>query len=425
MRENLVDHFKAMASAYGDIVHYSIAGVPIYQVSHPDHAVEILSTKNSSFPKPALMRKVLSQWNGNGLVVNEGESWIRQRRLVNPAFKPQKVQTYAKSVVRRANSMVDDWLKRRHVDASRDLARLTLGVVTEALFGADVEHRMDEFIEQVAILNDEGFREMASPVMLPSWAPTSGKRRIRAATAFLRGTVDEIIAARRRSGEDRGDLLSTLLLVKDEEGDGGQMSDRQARDEAVNLLLGGNETTATALTWAVHLLSRHPDVQDEARKEALEAAGDGELDEGCLPRLKRAEMAFKEAMRLFPPVYVIPREAKEDIVVGDYAIKKGGLVQIAVAVIQRDPRWFEDPARFHPARFEAEESIRRGAYLPFGAGPRACIGRSFAMMEGTLALASVLRRCSFRPADPRKEVQTEAQVSLHPKGGLDIVVEPV
>jgi cytochrome P450 len=166
-------------------------------------------------------------------------------------------------------------------------------------------------------------------------------------------------------------------------------------------------------------------VQDEARKEVSEAAEGGELKEGRTPRLKLTEMVFKEAMRLYPPVYIIPREAIEDVVIGEYTIKKGATVQIAVSVIQRDPRWFEDPTRFQPARFAAEESFRRGAYMPFGAGPRACIGRSLAMMEGPLTLASVLKRCRFRPADPTKEIQTEVQVSLHPKGGLDIVVEPV
>lgn len=425
MRENLIDHFVRLAGEYGDVVSYSIAGFPVCQLAHPDHAIEVLATKNHAFRKPANLKRVLSQWNGNGLVVNEGASWVKQRRLVSPAFKPQSVKGYAGVVLRRAGAIASQWLSKGHVDASNDLARLTLGVVTEALFGAEVEHRMDEFIAQVAALNEEGIRELSSPFVLPMWAPTPGKRKIRAATGFLRGTVDDIIAQRRRSGVDRGDLLSTLLLAKDEEGDGGQMSDQQARDEAVNLLLGGNETTATALTWAIHLLARDPEVQEEARREVLEAAAGGELSAESLPKLKLTEMTLKEAMRLYPPAYVIPREAVEDVVIGGHTIKKGVTVQIAVYVIQRDARWFEEPLKFRPARFAAEESMRRGAYLPFGAGPRACVGRGFAMMEGTLALASILRRCRVRPADPAREVEMEVQVSLHPKGGLPIVAEAV
>lgn len=426
MRDDFPAHMTRLARDHGDAVRYSIAGVPIYQFSHPDTAVEILSTKNHAFQKPTQMRKVLGQWNGSGLAVNEGEPWVKQRRLVNPAFKPQRIQKHAAEVVRRANAMLDGWRGSKEVDAAQDLARFTLGVVTEALFGSEVEHRIDAFIEHVAALNEEGFREMSSPFILPMWAPLRGKRRIKAATEFLRGTADELIAERRRSGEDRGDLLSMMLLTKDEEGDGRQMNDRQARDEAVNILLGGNETTATGLTWAVYLLAKHPGAQEEARNEIMQnIAGDEPLSAESLPKLKLTEMIFKEALRLYPPAYVLPREAKEDVVIGGHRVTRGATAHVAVFVIQRDPRWFHDPLQFQPKRFEAEDAIRRGAFLPFGAGPRACIGRGFAMMEATLALACLLKRFRVRLPDPSKEAEMEAQVSLHPKGGLRVALEAI
>jgi cytochrome P450 len=425
MREDLPEHMARLAREHGDAVHYSIANVPVYQFSHPDTAIEILSTKHHAFQKPTLMRKVLGQWNGSGLAVNEGESWVKQRRLVNPAFKPQRVQKHAGEIVRRTNAMLDAWRGRPEVDAAQDLARLTLGVVAEALFGSEVEHRIDAFIDHVAALNDDGFRELSSPIVLPMWAPTRAKRRIRAATEFLQGTADELIAERRRSGEDRGDLLSIMLLAKDDEGDGRQMNDRQARDEAVNLLLGGNETTATGLTWAVYLLAKHPDAQAEARKEILEALGRDPPTAESLPKLKLTEMIFKEALRLYPPAYILPRETREEVVIGGYRLKRGATVHVATFVIQRDARWFPDPLQFQPRRFEAEDAIRRGAYLPFGAGPRACIGRGFAMMEATLALACLLKRFRLGLPDPLKEAEMEAQVSLHPKGGLRVTLEEI
>jgi cytochrome P450 len=237
--------------------------------------------------------------------------------------------------------------------------------------------------------------------------------------------VDEIIARRKGSSDDRGDLLSMLLLAKDEEGDGGRMNEEQARDEAVNLLLGGNETTATGLTWAIYLLARNPDVQEEVRREVLNVLGEQAPGPESLPALKHVEMTFKEAMRLYPPVYVIPREAVEDVDIGGYRVKKGATVHIATYVMHRDGRFFDEPLRFRPSRFASEDSIKRGAYLPFGAGPRACIGRTFAMMEGTLALASLLQRYRVKPVDPAKDVEVEVQVSLHPKGGLPILVEEV
>ncbi len=425
LKANLADHMARLARDHGDAVRYSVAGLPVYQFSHPDAAIEILSSKHHAFRKPILLRRVLGQWNGDGLVVNEGEPWVKQRRLVNPAFKPQRVQKHAAEVVRRANAMLDGWRGRRETDASQDLARLTLGVVAEALFGSEVDHRIDAFITHVATLNQDGFNEVSSPILLPMWAPTPAKRRIRAATEFLQGTASEFIAAWRRSGEDRGDLLSMMLLAKDEEGNGGQMNDRQARDEAINLLLGGNETTATGLTWAVYLLAKHPDVQEEARKEVIEALGDAPPTAESAPRLKLTEMIFKEALRLYPPVYIVPREAKEDVVIGGYRVKRGATVHVASFVIQRDARWFEDPLTFRPRRFEAEETFRRGAFLPFGAGPRACIGRGFAMMEGTLALACLLKRFRVGLPDPSKEAEMQAQVSLHPKGGLRVTLDAI
>lgn len=425
LRANLAEHMARLARDHGDAVRYSIAGLPVYQFSHPDAAIEILSSKHHAFRKPVLLRRVLGQWNGNGLVVNEGEPWVKQRRLVNPAFKPQRVQKHAAEVVRRANAMLDGWRGRRETDASEDLARLTLGVVAEALFGSEVDHRIDGFITHVATLNQDGFNEVSSPILLPMWAPTPAKRRIRAATEFLQGTAGEFIAAWRRSGEDRGDLLSMMLLAKDEEGNGGQMNDPQARDEAITLLLAGNETTATGLTWAVYLLAKHPDVQEEARKEVIEALGDAPPTAESAPRLKLTEMIFKEALRLYPPVYIVPREAKEDVVIGGYRVKRGATVHVASFVIQRDARWFEDPLTFRPRRFEAEETFRRGAFLPFGAGPRACIGRGFAMMEGTLALACLLKRFRVGLPDPSKEAEMAAQVSLHPRGGLRVTLHEI
>lgn len=423
LRADLLGYLEDLGRQYGDVVSYSLAGMSILQLNHPDPAIEVLSTKNASFQKPAQLKKVLSQWNGNGLVVNEGPGWVRQRRLVNPAFKPQEVARHAEAIVRRTDRMIDGWASGQEVDVAQDLARLTLGVVAEALFGADVEHLTDAFIARVADLNEVGTKEMAAPFVLPMWAPTPGKAKIRRATAFLRGTVDEIIAQRRKSASERHDLLSALLSVKDEEGDGASMSDTQARDEAVNLLLGGNETTATGLTWTAHLLAEHPEIQEEARREAQEALGGAAPGAPDVPRLRLAERSFKEALRLYPPAYILPREAKEDVEIGGAPVAKGTLVQIVPYLIQRDARWFEEPLAFRPQRFEREESFHRGAYLPFGAGPRACIGRGFALLEGALVTSRLLQRVRLTRPPGAAPVEMEAQVSLHPKGGLRLVVE--
>jgi cytochrome P450 len=285
----------------------------------------------------------------------------------------------------------------------------------------------DRFIAAVAVLNEVGVKELTSPIVLPMWAPVPSKRRLKEAVAFVDDTVRGIIAARRKKPEDRGDLLSALLLAVDEEGDGGGMTEEQARDESVGLLLGGNETTATALTWALHLLAAHPEEQDAVAAEAISVLGvlgDGPPGADVLPRLQRATWAFKEALRLYPPAYILSRESVEEVTVAGHRIPRGSHVQVVPFVTQRDGRWFEAPEAFRPARFAAEDAFRRGSYLPFGMGPRACIGRALAMMEAPLALALILRRYRFSPAPGAGPVEMEAQVSLHPKGGLRLAVAP-
>lgn len=353
MRTDLLGHLVDLQRTYGDVVSYRIGPIRVFQFSHPEQNVEVLATQSRSFRKPANLKKVLGQWNGNGLVLSEGDFWVRQRRLVNPAFKPQRVAGYVGMIAARAGRMLDGWAGRTEVDVSTDLARLTLGVVAESLFGADVERHTERFIEAVAVLNEIAIREVSSPFVLPMWAPTPQKRRLRRAVEAIRGVVRGFVAERRKTGDDRGDLLSMLLLAVDEEGDGGRMTDVQAVDEAVNLMLGGNETTATALTWSAYLLAKNPAVQDDLRREVDEALGEGAPTAEAVPRLKRVEMAFKEAMRLYPPVYIVAREAAEEVTIAGHVLPRGSVVHVVPYVTQRDARWF--------GRGPAEASRRRPA----------------------------------------------------------------
>jgi cytochrome P450 len=412
-----------LARDHGDAVHYRIAHVQVFQFSHPDANHEITVTKHHAFRKPVHMRKVLSQWNGNGLVINEGDSWVRQRRLVNPAFKPQRVAGYHDIVMRRAAALAARWAESSTVEAASDLQRLTLGVVAEALFGADVDRHTEDVLGAVTELNAAGLREMTQPIVLPMWMPIPAKRRLRDAVAVLDRVANEFIAERRRHAQDRGDLLSIMLNAIDEEGGTGSMDDRQARDESVNLLLGGNETTATALTWALHLLSRDLETQAAARREVAQVTGGGALTAAHLGQLRLVENIFKEGMRLFPPAYLLPREATEDVTIGGFDVPRGATVHVALYVTHHDARWFPEPEAFRPARCDDESAWPKGAYLAFGAGPRACIGRGFALMEGVAALATVLQRIELRAVD--EKVEMEAQVSLHPKGGLRLATSPV
>jgi cytochrome P450 len=422
LQSDLLGHVTDLHAKYGDCVRYRVGPVLVYQFTHPEQAHEILAIKNRSFHKPARLHQVLGRWTGNGLVLNEGDSWVRQRRLVKPAFAQERLRSYGSLAVKRAEEMIAGWADSAALDVAPELSRLTLRVISEALFDEDVADKAEEFYAHIAALQVAALEEMAAPFLWPDWWPLQRKRTIRAVVDFLDSVVLGIIAKRRREGGDRGDLLSMLLLAVDEEGDKTGMTDRQARDESVNLMLGGNETTATALTWALYCLARHPEAQEWVLEEINALPKDALLSLEVLPR---TVMVFKEVMRLYPPAYFIAREAVEEVEIGGYALPRGSNVHLVPYLTHRDARWFPEPEAFLRDRFapEREAQLLRAAYLPFGAGPRACIGRGLAMVEGALVLATILKRFRLRLLEGAPEPVIEAQVSLHPRGGLRLLVE--
>jgi cytochrome P450 len=426
LQRDLLGHCIDLAARFGDSVSYRLGPQLVFQFTHPDQVHEVLAEKNELFTKPKRMKEVLGRWDGNGLVLNEGASWIRQRRLVQPSFRPQRLASYVEFMLRRTGLMLERWPERGELDVSEEISTLTLGIVMESLFGADAERFAERFTKEVAVLNETAIAEMSAAVVLPDWLPLPRKRRMREAIAFLDHVVKEIIADRRKSNEDRGDLLSMMLLAIDEEGDKSGMTDQQARDESVVLLLAGNETTATAIIWTLYLLAQHREAQEQLAREAdgvLEAHGELVPDLEMFPF---AERVFKESMRLYPPAYLVAREAIEDLQIGGFDLPRGSVVHLSPYITQRDHRWFEAPETFRPDRFtpEAEDKLPPCAYYPFGAGPRACIGRRLAMLEGVLVLAAVFAGYRVSIADGHT-TEMEAQVSLHPKGGLRLNVERV
>ncbi len=423
-RSNYLAYSRALAEKYGDAVFYRLGPVRCFQFTHPDLAHEVLVKHWRSFHKTQRTRQVMGKWNGTGLFLNEGDHWARQRRMVQSAFHPRRVQGYARLFVGHACRLVDRCLGRT-VNLADEFSRLTFSTTAEALFGAEVSTIADTFRAHVEKLQVIGMKMFADPVIWPVWLPTSRNRQLLPSIRFLDELVTRIVTERRESGEDRGDLLSVLLSAIDEEGEGGAMSDRQVRDEAVNLLLGGNETTATALTWAAHLLAQHPPIQDEVAGEIERVLAGGRAGPEHADALRLTTAVLKEAMRLFPPAYMLTREAVEPTEIGGFPIPKGANVILVPFIMQRDPRWFSNPDSFCPERFLTgeETELQRRANIPFGAGPRACIGAGFAMLEGIMVLATLLSRCRLLP-EGSDEVVMEAQISLHPRGGLPMRLEP-
>jgi cytochrome P450 len=424
IQRDFIAFARKQRDQFGDTVSYSAGGFRIFQFTHPDQIYEVLVEHNRSFRRTDRMRQVLSRWNGKGLVVNDGDPWARQRRLVQPAFHPRRVDSYAPLVVRNTRQVFEP-LAGQEIDIAEMLNRLTFRTVSEALFGTDVHDVVDKFLESVATLQREAIGDFTAMFVTPMWWPTPSRGRLRRAVKFMDGFVRNLIKERRATGEDKGDLLSMLLLAVDQEQGTGQMTDEQVRDEAVGLLLGGNETTATALTWTAYLLARDEGVQDEVQQEVDHVGGGKELTAAHVQKLALTTAVIKEAMRLYPPVYVLTRQAAEEVQIGPWQVPRGSMIHLPLVLTHRDRRFFDRPDDFVPHRFlnDGEKSFARGAYIPFGAGPRACIGRGFAQFEGTLILATLLQRFSLSLRGDQGEPEQEAQVSLHPKGGLQITLQ--
>jgi cytochrome P450 len=417
-RRNAPSFLLGLAREHGDLVHYRLGTQEVYLVSNPEWIKDVLVTNQTNFTKSRFLEraKVLL---GEGLLTNEGESHRRQRRLVQPAFHRDRLIGYASAMVECTERMREVWTDGATLDMSREMMRLTLSVVAKTLFSADVTSEADNIgaaLTQVMILFDL--------VLMPfsEWIeklPLAQIRRFEKARDFLDAMIYGLIKERRATKEDKGDLLSMLLLAQDEEGNGG-MSDKQIRDEALTLFLAGHETTANALMWTWYLLSENPSAAAEFYAE-VDRVLEGRLPTfEDLPNLKYTEGVFAESMRLFPPAWVIGRRVKADYPIGPYNIPARSILMLSPYVVHRDPRWFPDPDRFDPARWTEPSDRPKFSYFPFGGGTRVCIGERFAWMEGVLLLATVAQRWRFQLL-PGHPVSTAALITLRAKHGMKMV----
>ncbi len=405
---------------YGDMVHLQFGDANhVYLLTNPDHIHEVLVEKADQFHKAAKYKdeqRGLARLLGNGLITSDGDYWRQQRKLMQPAFHARRIEGYGVVMVNYTLQMLDSWRDGSILDVADEMMHLTLAIVARTILDTELAGDAEQIAEAVSV-----FQNLAFGVdIFPLWLPTPAHIRQSSVEKTMNHIISRLITERRASAGDRGDLLSMMLLTIDEEGNG--MTDRQIKDEMVTLFLAGHETTANALNWTWYLLAQHPDIEAKLHSE-LDAVLRGNLPTFAdLKRLPYTEMVIKEAMRLYPPVWSMSRQAIADVEIGGYLIAKGSEVNIITYATHHDAKWWDEPERFLPERFspEREKQFPKLAYLPFSSGPRVCIGNNFAMVEAQLILATIAQRYRLALAEGYN-MQPEALITLRPRHGLPMV----
>jgi cytochrome P450 len=417
IRRNQLAFYEEQRSRYGDAVLLRLGPYRSWLLFHPD-AIEALLTQHwSSFIRFRKLTEVVAQWNGENLLLVEGEEWRERRRKVLPAFQTRHLSGYGRTAVDHAARLTDQLARQAdtkgHITFNTDgvMARVTLDIAIATLFGSEPPHNGDEVERALQVLSATAFHESTSPFTLPDWLPLPSKRRKRwAMTVMDRIVVDLVEKGLQRGLRDANDLLSMLIEQHD--------ADATAiRNDSMGLLIAGHETSGALLSWLFACLARNRQWLGNAIAELERELGGRPPTVEDLPSLKVVSAVVEEALRLYPPAYsLFLRQAVCDVDVAGTIISKGDLVQIAPFTVHRDPRWFANPLDFDPSRFLEKTTWPRYAYLPFGAGPRVCIGQNLALVEACLVVATILQRCHPLPLDSMPE--PDPKFSLRPKGGL-------
>jgi len=416
---NPIGVLRNAAKRWGDVCYVDGGRYRLYVVSHPDYINEVLVTNHKSFAKGSPRTKRVL---GEGLLTSDGDFHHGQRRMIQPAFHQNRIASYAKIMTDFTDHIIGEWKDGEVLDIHREMSRITMAIVAKCLFDADVEaesRAIGKELSEIMVY----FNRLAGPLgLVMDRLPLPSNKKFREAVQRLDETVYGFIRERRESGRNPGDLLSMLLSAQDAQG--GLMSDKQVRDEAMTLFLAGHETTANALTWAWYLISQNPTVGEKLHDEVVDALPGGRLPTvEDIHRLPFTSKVFTEAIRLYPPAWAIGRHAVKDSAIGGFFIPAGSTIVLSQYVTQHDPRFYDDPEAFKPERWtpEMENKLPDFAYFPFGGGPRGCVGESFAKMEGIVILSTIARKWRMEHASGHK-VKLVPRITLRPKYGMQMKV---
>jgi cytochrome P450 len=420
MQQNPLDYFTAMAQKYGDVSGMRIGRFRSLFINHPDLIEDVLVNNARKYHKGRILQANKFLF-GEGLLTSEGDFWLRQRRLSQPAFHRARVGTYAATMGEYAEQMAATWRNGEERDIHEEMMQLALRIVGKTLFDADVTRDAKEVGETMDILLRIA-ANFGRTILVPLWVPSPRNIRAKLGIRRLEKVIYRIIAQRRASGHDAGDLLSILLQAQDE--DGTRMNDRQLRDETITLFLAGHETTANTLSWTWMLLAQNPAVEKKFHEELDGVLGGRVPALDDLQKLTYLNHVLTESLRLYPTAWGMARLAAEEHEIAGYPVRVGYGVAFAQWVVHRDARWFDAPLEFRPERWEngLAKQLRRFAYFPFGGGPRQCIGNAFALMEASVVLATIGQKYRFKLV-PRHKVTPLASITLRPKDGIRVKLE--
>ena len=415
MRRDPLGFFMNLAREQGDIARFRLGDHEhdLYLLNHPDYIREVLVTQDRNFTKWFAVDRI-KEVLGNGLFVSEGDYHFRQRRLAQPAFHRDRIASYAGQMTALALCLRERWQANTVIDVCAEMNWLAMMIVAHTLFGADVESDAVEIRAALSEILDQFERSIL---------PEADRQDFENAMGRLDAVVHRIVRARRENNDDRGDLLSMLLLAEDAE-TGDKMTDVQVRDEAMTIFLAGHETSANAMAWTWYLLSQHPDTEAQFHEEIDRVLGRRAARLDDAGNLELTTRIFAEALRLYPPVWAVGRRAVRDCCIGDCSIKTGAVVILSQYVTQRDARWFPDPDKFDPERWTTDQRAARPrfSYFPFSAGSRGCLGETFAGMEGVLCLATLGQKWTLRLA-PEHKVSLQPQLTLRARHGIKMRLE--
>jgi cytochrome P450 len=419
-RRDPLAFFTKLARDYGDVSQLTLFDFRTLFINHPDDIEDVLVNKARKFEKGRVMKANMRLF-GEGLLTSEGDFWLRQRRLAQPAFHRARIAAYGTTMVEYAERAMRGWKSGEVRDIHEDMMEITLQIVGKTLFNTDLTRDAKEVGETLEILLKLA-ADFGKSILIPLWVPTPRNLRARMGIRRIEKIIYRIIAQKRAEARDTGDLLSMLLAVQDE--DGSRMSDRQLRDETITLFLAGHETTANALSWTLWLLAQNPAAEKKFLEELHGVFAGRAPNIEDIPKLTYTANILTESMRLYPPAWGMARLVKEEVEVAGYRLVPGNGVACAQWVVHRDPRWFDEPERFLPERWEGDLAKRlpRFAYFPFGGGPRQCIGNSFALMEATLILATVAQKFRFKLVEGHA-VKPLASITLRPAHGIRATLE--